>query len=250
MDFSAAEYADRDADRLEQVLSGPPVTWVFLGDSITQGVTHTHGRRGFVEHFAERVRGELGRRSDAVVNSGVSGTTAQSPLAEFDWRAGRFAPDVVFVMFGTNDVVAGPDGVRAYRYRLDQIVQRTRDLGATVVLQTPPPVRAEGERTPQNLAQYVDAVRSLATDLGVVLVDHAAHWSADDAERTERAETAAGAGAGAVAGPADSWLDDAFHPNARGHLEMARTIFRTLGIDADDSAVCSLEIDGGVTAPA
>ncbi len=57
MDFTADEYARRDADRLREVLAGPPVTWVFLGDSITQGVHHTHGRRGYVEHFAERVRG-------------------------------------------------------------------------------------------------------------------------------------------------------------------------------------------------
>ncbi len=237
MDFSAAEYADRDARRLEEVLVGPPVTWVFLGDSITQSLAHTHGARGFVEHFAERVRGELGRLSDAVVNSGVSGARAEDLLGEFDWRAGRFAPDVVFVMFGTNDRQAGPDGVRAYRYRLDQIVQRTRDLGATVVLQTPPPVMDVGDGTHAGLEDYVETVRSLAADLGVVLVDHAARW----------ATAAATSGSGAA--PA-GWLDDASHPGARGHLEMARTIFRTLGIDDDDSAVCSLEIDDGVTARA
>ena len=92
MDFSADEYARRDADRLREVLAGPPVTWVFLGDSITQGVRHTRGRRGYVEHFAERVRGELGRRSDAVVNSGVSahddgGPAARVPLARWAIRA-------------------------------------------------------------------------------------------------------------------------------------------------------------------
>ena len=123
MDFTADEYARRDADRLREILAGPPVTWVFLGDSITQGVAHTHGHRGYVEHFAERVRGELGRRGDAVINSGVSGATTEDLLPEFHWRAGRFAPDVVFVMFGTNDILAGEDGVRGFRYRLDQIWQ-------------------------------------------------------------------------------------------------------------------------------
>ena len=235
MDFSAAEYAARDARRLEEVLVGPPVTWVFLGDSITQSVVHTHGARGFVEHFAERVRGELGRLPDAVVNSGVSGARTENLLAEFDWRAGRFAPDVVFVMFGTNDRQAGPDGVPAYRYRLDQIVQRTRDLGATVVLQTPPPVVDDGREPRTGLVGYVETVRSVATDLGVVLVDHAAHWAAVAAE----------SGAGPVP---EGWLDDPSHPGARGHLEMARTIFRTLGIDDDASPVCSLRL-GSVDAP-
>ena len=160
MDFTADEYARRDADRLREILSGPPVTWVFLGDSITQGVAHTRGHRNYVEHFAERVRGELGRRGDTVVNSGVSGATAEDLLSEFHWRAGRFAPDVVFAMYGTNDILAGEDGVRGFRYRMDQIVQRSRDVGATVVLQTPPPV-LEGEgRTPRHLALYAEAVLS------------------------------------------------------------------------------------------
>ncbi len=148
MDFTADEYVRRDADRLREVLAGPPVTWIFIGDSITQGVAHTHGWRNYVELFAERVRGELDRRGDAVINSGVSGSTTQDLLAEFHWRAGRFAPDVLFVMFGTNDMTDDEEGVRGFRFRLDQIVQRGRDVGATVVLQTPPPVSRRGRTDP------------------------------------------------------------------------------------------------------
>jgi len=230
MDFTADEYARRDTDRLKQILTGPPITWVFLGDSITQGVTHTHGFRSYVEHFAERVRGELGRRGDAVINSGVSGTTSDDLLPEFHWRAGRFAPDVVFVMFGTNDILGGENGVRGFRYRLDQIVQRSRDVGATVVLQTPPPVLAEGERRPDLITTYSAAVRQVASDLGVLVVDHAAHWAqaADDA--------------GAEVAP-DGWLDDTFHPGARGHHEMMLTLLRALGIEDPSSPVCSLRVE-------
>ncbi len=237
MDFTADEYARRDADRLREILAGPPVTWVFLGDSITQGVVHTHGRRNYVEHFAERVRGELGRLGDAVVNSGVSGSTAEDLLPEFHWRAGRFGPDVVFVMFGTNDIVAGADGIRAYRYRIDQIVQRSRDVGATVVLQTPPPVLADGARSPELIALYSDAVREVAESLGVLVVDHAAAWR-------EAADAS-----GADVAP-EGWLDDSFHPGARGHHEMALTLLRTLGIADPSSAVCSLTVDDTVGAGA
>jgi lysophospholipase L1-like esterase len=233
MDFTADEYARRDADRLRDILTGPPVTWVFLGDSITQGVTHTHGWRSYVEHFAERVRGELGRRGDAVVNSGVSGTTTDDLLPEFHWRAGRFAPDVVFVMFGTNDILAGEHGVRGFRFRLDQIVQRSRDVGATVVLQTPPPVLQDGDRRPELIALYADAVRDVAGGLGVLVVDHAEHW----------AEAAAAQGAQVAP---EGWLDDSFHPGARGHHEMARVLLRALGIDDAASQVCSLEVDDPV----
>lgn len=224
MDFTADEYARRDAERLREVLGGPPVTWTFIGDSITQGVVHTHGRRSFVELFAERVRGELGRLGDAVINSGVSGSTAQDVLGEFHWRAARFAPDVLFVMYGTNDMLDADEGVRGFRFRLDQIVQAGRDVGATVVLQTPPPVLAEAVRTPELMAGYAAAVREVAESLGVVLVDHAAAW--------ERAATAAGV----EVAPAD-WLDDAVHPSARGHQVMARTLLQALGIDAAGSQV-------------
>lgn len=237
MDFTADEYARRDADRLREILSGPPVTWAFLGDSITQGVTHTHGYRCYVEHFAERVRGELGRRGDTVVNSGVSGATTEVLLPEFHWRAGRFAPDVVFVMFGTNDILAGEDGVRGFRFRIDQIVQRSRDVGATVVLQTPPPVLEEGGRNPRLISLYAEAVREVARDLGVLVVDHAGAWHD------------AAAAAGDDVAPA-GWLDDAFHPGARGHHQMTLTLLSTLGIAASDSAVCSLVVEDGVGASA
>lgn len=222
MDFTADEYARRDAGRLCEILAGPPVTWLFLGDSITQAVLHTRGRRGFVEHFAERVRGELGRVGDAVINTGVSASTAEAALPEFHWRVGRFAPDVVFVMFGTNDAAEGLDGVRSFRYALDQVVQRSRDVGATVVLQTPPPVLPGGPRDPEVVARYAAEVRDLATGLGVVVVDHHARWS----------------GPG---GAAPQWFDDPTHPGALGHLELARALFETVGIADEGSATYSLE---------
>lgn len=227
MDFTADEYVRRDVDRLREVLAGPPVTWTFIGDSITQGVTHTHGWRNYVELFAERVRGELDRRGDAVINSGVSGSTTQDLLAEFDWRAGRFAPDVLFVMFGTNDMTDDEEGVRGFRFRLDQIIQRGRDVGATMVLQTPPPVRGEGARTPDLMAQYAATVREVAEGLGVVLVDHADTWS--------RAAKEAGDGIAP-----DGWLDDAVHPGPRGHHAMVRTLLEVLDLADPTSAVYSL----------
>jgi len=237
MDFTADEYARRDTDRLRDILTGPPVTWVFLGDSITQGVTHTRGWRGYVEHFAERVRGELGRRGDAIINSGVAGATSEDLLPEFHWRAGRFAPDAVLVMFGTNDVLAGEHGVRGFRYRLDQIVQRSRDVGATVVLQTPPPVLPDGVRRPELIALYAEAVREVGADLGALVVDHAAHW----------ARSAADADGGVAP---TGWLDDTFHPGARGHHELALTLLRALGIDDASSPVCALAVDDVVRSTA
>jgi lysophospholipase L1-like esterase len=227
MDFTADEYVRRDTARLTEILAGPPVTWVFAGDSITQGCTHTRGRRNYVEHFAERVRGELGRTRDAVINSGVVAATASSLLPEFDWRVGRFAPDVVFAMFGTNDCLSGPEWAPEFRYHLTQVVERARDLGATTVLQVPPPVLPGGERDPEVLSAYADQVRAVADELGVLLVDHALAWS-----------TAAGSSPAPV-----GWLDDEAHPGPVGHQRMALTILEALGVADADSDVCALEPD-------
>lgn len=229
MDFTAAEYAQRDADRLRDILTGPPVTWVLVGDSITQANAHTEGRRGYAEHLAERVRGDLGRVGDAVVNTAVSGSTSADLLNEFHWRAGRFAPDVVIVMFGTNDSVEGPDGVRGFRYRLDQIVQRSRDIGAIPVLQTPPPAQAGVARDPDVVAAYAQAVREVAAELGVVLVDHHRHWTA----------------AGANGGPGE-WFADPFHPGAQGHVELARTLFEALHLNRPLASVTTGRLEDAV----
>lgn len=227
MDFSSEQYARRDADRLREVLAGPPVTWTFLGDSITQGVVHTHGQRNYVELFAERVRGELGRLGDAVINSGVSGSTSADVLDEFHWRAGRFSPDVLFVMYGTNDMLDSEEGVRGFSFRLDQVVQRGRDVGATVVLQTPPPVLADAGRTPELMSRYAAAVREVGERLGVPLVDHAAAWAAAAEEQ------------GAEIAP-EGWLDDSFHPGPLGHRAMVRTLLEALDLADPTSAVYAL----------
>jgi lysophospholipase L1-like esterase len=190
-----------------------PVTWVFVGDSITHGSSHTHGRRSFVEHFAERTRTELGRVGDVVINTGISGDRTADVLAGFDARVRRFHPDVVVVLLGTNDSVEGPGGRDGFRARLSRIVSRVRDLGAVPVLQTPPPADPAAARGHDDLGAYVDLVRDVAGSHDVVLVDHYAHW------------LEAGDG-----GPPDAWLDDPIHPNGLGHLEMARTIFRRLHV--------------------
>jgi acyl-CoA thioesterase I len=195
-------------------LEGPAaVTWVFVGDSITHGSAHTNGRRSFVEQFAERTRGELERVGDVVINTGISGDHTEDVLAGFADRVGRFDPDVVVTMLGTNDSVQGPSGRAGFAHRLAEIVRRVRHLGAVPVLQTPPPVDVSAAPERADLPAYVDRVRTVAREHAVMLVDHNARWLA--------------AGDGTAPG---RWLDDPIHPNGRGHLEMARTIFDRLGI--------------------
>lgn len=189
-------------------------TWVFAGDSITQGVLHTHGARSWVELVHERVRGELDRLGDIVVNSGVSGWSVPDVSARFEHLVGRFAPDVVSISLGTNDADAGADGVEPFGRGLRDLADRAATLGAAVVLHTPVLTTSDA---PQNrrtfLPAYADQVRRVAHLQGAVLVDHERHWQDHFA--------------GAAPTP---WMDDHSHPNATGHRQMAGTTLLTLGL--------------------
>jgi lysophospholipase L1-like esterase len=90
-------------------------------------------------------------------------------------------------------------------------LDRISEAGAVrLILQKPPGVKPEasGGRV-ATLPAFVDEVRRIADERGLLLVDHFAHWQAagDDAE---------------------PWYADPFHPNAAGHAEMARLLCHTL----------------------
>jgi lysophospholipase L1-like esterase len=215
---------DVSGESLPEFTDGKPVMWVFTGDSITQGLMHTAGLRGYVEHFHERVRGELARLDDCVVNTGVSGSRAGELVAAFDERVARFRPTIVSVLLGTNDATEGPAGREGFRRHLVTILAAIRDIGATPLLHTPPPIDVDGAPTRADLVNYAHVVREAAEDGGVRLVDHHARWleARWDAEQ--------------------DWLADPFHPNGRGHLEMAKTLLRELALFDPASPVCALEL--------
>ncbi|MFD3698333.1 SGNH/GDSL hydrolase family protein [Streptomyces sp. NPDC058646] len=193
-------------------LTDTPMTWVATGDSITQAVLHTHGARGWVEHLHERVRWQLRRLSDVVVNTGVSAWGAVDVLGAQEHLVGRFRPDVLSVSLGTNDCLAGEDGLPRFHDAMRRIVSGT-DPRTQVVLHTPALVGLSGRERRSSLPAYCQAVREIARDTGALLVDHEAHWLAHH-------------------GTADPipWLDDPAHPNAAGHLQMANHTLRTLGL--------------------
>ena len=77
-----------------------PLKWLFYGDSITHGAFHTFGARDYTQLFAEKVRYELKRFTDVVINTAISGNNSRQLLNGFDWRVGQFRPDAVFLMIG------------------------------------------------------------------------------------------------------------------------------------------------------
>ncbi|MFE3379952.1 GDSL-type esterase/lipase family protein [Streptomyces anulatus] len=219
-----------DFGRISTILnSGTPASWVVTGDSITHGALWTNGWRSYAEHFQERIRWELGKpkNSDFVLDTGVSGSTTNDLRARFTERVAAFSPRVVSVMLGTNDVAAAGIDVAAYRAGLVELITAIRALPAPAIplLQSPNPVNTATWPNHAALAEYVRAMREVADEQGVVLVDHFARWTADFGPTP----------------PADL-LGDGLHPNERGHLMMAHTMIRALRVFDPASRVCSLRI--------
>jgi acyl-CoA thioesterase-1 len=192
-------------------LSAGPMTWVATGDSITQGVLHTHGSRGWVEHVHERIRWQLDRLTDIVINTGVSGWTSTDVLAAYDHLIGRFSPDVLSISLGTNDATRGPGRLAEFHDAMRAIIAKAD--GAQIVLHTPVLVSLAGRARRPDLPAFSRAVREIAAETGALLVDHEAYWLAGFGDTDPIA-----------------WLDDPAHPNAVGHRHMADHTLRTIGL--------------------
>ena len=202
-----------------------PWIWLFFGDSITHGAAHTHGFRSFPEIFAERIRWELHLHKDLIINSGISGRSCADLLNDdYEHLVRRHHPQVVFVLIGTNDIARYNDS-ELFRQYLTELVGRLRSEGSIPVMQTCTPVlKVEDNESYilryNKLEEFNTVIHQIAEKEAVILVDHAAYWQkiAPDENSLKRL------------------LGEAIHPGGAGHLEMAKEIFRTLGIyDADSN---------------
>lgn len=201
-----------------------PINWVFTGDSITHGALHTFGQRSYVEHFAERVRWELRRMNDFVINTGISGDTMKGITGREDRRIFQFHPKVVSLKMGMNDCRAGADGLGYFRDSIEVLIGKVKDNGAELLLNTPNLIHFPNDKQRTDLPMYVGAIREIAENHKLPLVDHYAYWEKE-----------------AAGSKLQMWLNDgSIHPNGFGHLALARKIFIDLGIFDADSNVCKL----------
>lgn len=206
-----------------------PLKWLFTGDSITQGAKHTLGFRSYPEIFSERIRFEMNRGRDIVINSAISGHVAQDILNDFEWRVGQFHPDIVSIMIGTNDAAASRNiSLGSFEDNLNTLVQKFRGLSAIPIFHTPniiKTVEQSGISEREKLPRYVEVIQKVAQEHSVILVDHWRYW---ETNRDKVGE--------------EKWLNDPLHPNGKGHLEMSRLLFRTLSICDDKSFTCSGQV--------
>lgn len=151
---------------------------------------------------------------DVVINTAISGHTTRDLLAGFEWRIAQFAPHVVLIMIGMNDSDERFNvPLEEFRHNLRELVKRCSDLGAVVVLQTTCPViPGNAPQKEPHFASYMEAVREVARESGMPLVDHTNYWLSQSEFPI-------------------NWMSDAFHPNAYGHIAFAQYLIESFGVD-------------------
>jgi PelA/Pel-15E family pectate lyase len=147
----------------------PTVKVVLVGDST---VNDEGGwGPGFRASFGPQVQ---------IVNLAQNGRSSKSFRDEGWWaKVAAEKPNYVLIQFGHNDIAGkGPeretDPGTTFRANLDRYVADTRAMGATPVLVTSIVRRlfdSEGKFRPETLAPFAEAVRRLAADRGVALID-------------------------------------------------------------------------------
>lgn len=194
-----------------------PMIWITTGDSITHGAKWLGRERSYPELIQEQIRWPLGRRRDFVINTGISGERTTGLLADFNWRVTHFNPQVVSIMIGMNDAVAGPEGREQFATNLRELVRRTRATGAIPILHRTNPIDEESASSDsrRDLPAYNQIIDQVAQSTATILIDHWSRWSQERPTLPLLRE----------------WLADPIHPNGVGHRAFAQEFFRTLGYD-------------------
>jgi acyl-CoA thioesterase-1 len=168
---------------------------VFFGDSLSAGL-------GLAENEAfPAVTGELLRAAGVeieVVNAGVSGDTSAGGLARLDWVLGQGA-DVLVVELGGNDGLRGWS-LENTESNLRRIVQRGRDIGASVLLLG---MDIPTNYGPDYTTAFAEMYRKIADDEGATLVPGFIREVGMDPSLMQ---------------------PDGIHPTAEGHRRLAETL--------------------------
>lgn len=226
-DFKSNNNNVPDLERITKLIAQKnPIKWIFTGDSITAGVKHTQGYRSYPEIFGERIRWEMGRPRDMVVNTAISGNITQNILDDFNWRIGQFKPEVVSLMIGTNDCARKEMTAEIFGVILNVLLDKIRETGAIPILHTPNVIIMEYAPERADLPGYVGVIQKTAEKKNIILVDNYVYWE-------EVIKSNSGINV------FKEWLNDPLHPNGAGHLEIARLMFKELSIFNPKDPTCN-----------
>ena len=212
----------------EKLKEKDKMTWLFMGDSITHAALWTKGYDGIAQTFEKYLKDEMGRASDTVINTAVSGATTTSTLNNIEQRLEKYTPDVVSIMLGTNDAATGGLTADIYKKNLETIIEKIRNKNkdAVIILRTPTPMWNTGSRE-ANIPQYIAKMKQVADEQNLIYID----------QYTELQKAFNDYG----------WLKkdtvlfgNNLHPGANGHLLKTRHFLKGCGLWKEDSAIANL----------
>lgn len=212
----------------EKLKEKDKMTWLFMGDSITHAALWTKGYDGIAQTFEKYLKDEMGRASDTVINTAVSGATTTSTLNNIEQRLEKYTPDVVSIMLGTNDAATRGLTADIYKKNLETIIEKIRNKNkdAVIILRTPTPMWNTDSRE-ANIPQYIAKMKQVADEQNLIYID----------QYTELQKAFNDYG----------WLKkdtvlfgNNLHPGANGHLLMTRHFLKGCGLWKEDSAIANL----------
>lgn len=197
---------------------------VTLGDSITRGVRRGVKAEDTFQVLLEKSLTEKKKLRVRIINAGIGGERTDQALARLPRVLQTHRPAVVTIMYGHNDshIDRGKTTPRLpleqYEANLRRLIAELRKAKVQPVLMTPPcysrKARQGGvaENPNVQLFRCATVVRRLARELKVPVIDHYAHWH----QQLDRGDDV------------EAWTTDLYHPNPRGHRELARQILPVL----------------------
>lgn len=203
-----------------------PLTWLFMGDSITHGAQHTGGYDSIAQLFEKYLKEDLGRTDDIVVNTAVSGATTgastgskgRGTLTHMEQRMAKYKPDIVSVMLGTNDSINDN-----YNANLKQIADEIRTVNedAIIIFRAPSPAgRSYANKLPGETGS-VARMKKVADENGILFIDQYTDWNKE-------------LDAYSYLYNADHYFGDGYlHPGGAGHLRMTTQFIRECGLDTN-----------------
>lgn len=158
-------------ERLKQRLEGEePLTWLFMGDSITHGALWTFGYKDYVELIDQYARETFNRKEDIFINTAVSGATILSTLNRIEHRLEAYEPDIISVKLGANDVVSFTPA--EYKENLETLLQHLYKKNALIVLATPTPSNIGGVEN-ERMKEYLSVLEEVVSNHpDVLFVNH------------------------------------------------------------------------------
>lgn len=191
--------------------------FVAIGDSFTEGLGDPSpespgGLRGWADRFAEVLAEH--NPDLAYANLAVRGKLIQQIADEQLETAMELRPDLVSVCAGGNDVIrpgSDPDEVGE---KLDRIISRLKETGATIIIFTGVDVAFQPVfRTIRGkVAIFNENVRKVAKRHDCYVVDQ---WALEELQDSRY------------------WAGDRLHMNALGHHTIARAALETLNVPND-----------------